>query len=502
MLVKQVRELGDLGVAPLWEPAQALERSVTGITIADMRNPARYLSPGKIVLTGLTWWRPHHSETAPAFVAAARAAGTVALIAGEGMHGHVPEELVEACRLHDLPLFSVPSTTTFGEILDRLYLLLWGDLRGSANAAALPAVVREELRDSVTSVAGIHDILTRACRGLGLPDLALVSATDRVIASSGPHTADSPGGTRVPVGAGGRSPFDGRWLRANQAVDVTQRPVLDELADLLSMRMRQHRQQPTEQATAAPELLTALDNGNTAAVTDILYRCGLPTTVEVVPLVVRIPGAPTTWAVDAANELLAASTAPFVACEAASGESVTFTAAPPHDLVRCMSESLPAMQNLVDGDPAIAVGLGPSADSSSLAEAVAGARYTATAAQRPGSEQQVRAVARMTSLPALLEGLPTSVSHAFQTHVLGPVINYDARKGTQLLQTLKTFLDHNASWSKTATAMHLHVNTTHYRIERVEALTGRQIADLNDRTDLHTALILYQQSKESTEMPK
>ncbi|MGW3402435.1 PucR family transcriptional regulator, partial [Streptomyces zhihengii] len=58
-----------------------------------------------------------------------------------------------------------------------------------------------------------------------------------------------------------------------------------------------------------------------------------------------------------------------------------------------------------------------------------------------------------------------------------------------LLETLETFLAHDCSWARTAEALHVHVNTVHYRVERIEALTGRDLSRLDDRADLRAALL-------------
>ncbi|HEX3786063.1 MAG TPA: PucR family transcriptional regulator [Pseudonocardiaceae bacterium] len=497
MLVKQLLELANLGVTPLWAPAPALERTVTGVNTAEMANLASYLSPGEIVLTALVWWQPRHPETARAFVSAAQAAGTVALIAGEGMHGQVPAELVEACRHHELPLFSVPQHTTFRAITDRIYRWLWADLRES-DAPVLPSTVKDELLEGITNAAPLDGLLATAAERLGLSDLALVSAADRVIASSGRHAAGGSRNTRVLVGPGPRSPLDGWWLCTSHAVTTRHRPLLDELAALLSTGPTRHRERLTEHATAATALLTALDAQHTAAIPGIVRDCDLPVDAELTPVVVRTAGASSTWALDATNELLAACAARFAACAAGPGESIGFTAAPLDEVVQRVREHLPTVQRLLDSGPAIpvpaviAVGIGPSADSRDLAPALAGAHYAAGAAeQRPASTTRVCAVSEMTSLGALLAGLPAPASDAFRASTIGPVIRYDAAKDTQLLRTLRTFLDNGASWTRTAAAMHLHVNTVHYRIERVEALTGRRVSDPRDQIDLHVALMLH-----------
>ena len=54
--------------------------------------------------------------------------------------------------------------------------------------------------------------------------------------------------------------------------------------------------------------------------------------------------------------------------------------------------------------------------------------------------------------------------------------------------TLRAYLHHDGSWSRTADALHVHVNTVRYRIGRVEALTDRDLGTTEDRTDVFVAL--------------
>ncbi|MFG2176230.1 PucR family transcriptional regulator [Streptomyces niveus] len=58
-----------------------------------------------------------------------------------------------------------------------------------------------------------------------------------------------------------------------------------------------------------------------------------------------------------------------------------------------------------------------------------------------------------------------------------------------LLQTLETFLARDGSWARAAEELHLHVNTVHYRIGRIEQITGRDLSRLDDRLDLRAALL-------------
>lgn len=60
----------------------------------------------------------------------------------------------------------------------------------------------------------------------------------------------------------------------------------------------------------------------------------------------------------------------------------------------------------------------------------------------------------------------------FVHDTIGPVIGWDADRGTDLLQTLRCFVQCNASPTRTARELHLHTNTVLQRLERISALLG------------------------------
>ncbi|MCW2882883.1 MAG: putative transcriptional regulator, PucR family [Sphaerisporangium sp.] len=55
---------------------------------------------------------------------------------------------------------------------------------------------------------------------------------------------------------------------------------------------------------------------------------------------------------------------------------------------------------------------------------------------------------------------------------IGPVLAYDRRRGTALVQTLETYFGAAASLSRTAERLHIHVNTVTQRLDRVGRLLG------------------------------
>jgi purine catabolism regulator len=72
--------------------------------------------------------------------------------------------------------------------------------------------------------------------------------------------------------------------------------------------------------------------------------------------------------------------------------------------------------------------------------------------------------------------------------ILGPLLAYDDAKQTQLVHSLRVFLEENRSWVRAASRLHLHKQTLVYRMERVEQLTSRRLNSTADVADLWMAL--------------
>lgn len=85
MIVSDLLDVADLRLRLAWGPPELLERPVTGVTSTDLQDPARYLQPGELVLSGLVWWQPDHpagQALAMRFATSLRSAGVAALLAG------------------------------------------------------------------------------------------------------------------------------------------------------------------------------------------------------------------------------------------------------------------------------------------------------------------------------------------------------------------------------------------------------------------------------------
>ncbi|MEU3609645.1 helix-turn-helix domain-containing protein [Streptomyces sp. NPDC035033] len=125
-----------------------------------------------------------------------------------------------------------------------------------------------------------------------------------------------------------------------------------------------------------------------------------------------------------------------------------------------------------------------------LGAAFAQARHALAAARAASpAEPRVAGLGDLDGLGMLLAGVPAGVRDAYRATVLGPLLGAGRGSGAMLLETLGAFLAHDCSWSRTAEALRVHVNTVHYRVGRIERLTGRDLSRLDHRADLYAALL-------------
>jgi hypothetical protein len=133
---------------------------------------------------------------------------------------------------------------------------------------------------------------------------------------------------------------------------------------------------------------------------------------------------------------------------------------------------------------------GPGWTVAGIGRALAQARQAGQIAALLGGGVRVVDAAGLGSVELLLAMAPALAREAFRASLLSPLLDYDAVHGTELVPTLRVFLDCSGSWTKASDAMFVHVNSLRYRIRRVEELTGRDLGSLADQAALLLALRL------------
>jgi sugar diacid utilization regulator len=79
----------------------------------------------------------------------------------------------------------------------------------------------------------------------------------------------------------------------------------------------------------------------------------------------------------------------------------------------------------------------------------------------------------------------------FVRGALGPVLDYDARRGTELLPTLHAYFDSGGNLSRAKDGLHVHVNTVAQRLERIGALLGPDWSEPARALEIQLALRLH-----------
>ncbi|MFD3419807.1 PucR family transcriptional regulator [Streptomyces decoyicus] len=503
MHVQDLLQLDSLDLTLLWGEGPLLTREVSGVTATDLEDPARFLQPGELVLSGLVWWTPGDSRAkVDRFVAALHSAGATALLAGEETHGTVPDVLVESCRERGIVLVAVPAHTTFRAITEAVYLRQWGDLsRRPGEHHALPENVRSELAGLLAENAAPDALLDGAFAHLGGPPCYLLTATGRVIARTpaAPHLPaqraarelTSSAGTSLRID-GESGPYDGWQLHLRDAADAPPR-VLHEIAEVMAQYRHRVGLRQAAERRAADELIALAGAGtaDAAALEAALHDCGLPPTGPY-RVVAASGGEDGGQVVSALAEALRHSPGvPFAAGRIPGGEAVAVVRAHPGaGDVLPLGEPWPLVHACRPQTPLHAGVSGPVPAPDDLNSALDQARYALAAAraERPDGAR-VTSVEDLSTLGALLAGVPAVVRTAFSNRVLGPLARAGSTSHRMLLETLEVFLTHHGSWARTAETLHLHVNTVHYRIQRIESLTGRDLSRLEHKLDLQAALL-------------
>lgn len=491
LLVRSLVGMPELRLRPV-VGADLLDRPVTGLYGTELPDPARYLSGGELVLSGLLWHRT--DADCDTFVASLAASGVAALAAGPPEAGALPPALVEACERHGVPLLEVPVDLSFATITEHVVLELAAERVGAAGAQL------DRHRRLLTVVADGGDLAELIAAGaaeLGAPCLVL-ACTGHVVA--GPEPDDPAflvrefllaerlprvvrGVTLLPVAARG-GPRLTSWVLVVSG-DRTRDEVAAELASLVGVeRARVVQGREIENRAAGPLLRQVLAGGDLSArVAAVGWDPDAPLRVVAASLSGGRAGT-TAGAAALLEEVLAAVTPRSLV--AGIGEEV-YALAPAGPWVDDVRSALRVLEPGL-GATRFLVGISSPVGHTGLRGAAEEASHARRLGERRTGRTRVVAGEEIAFHQLLLAGVPEELRGSLRRRLLGPVVDYDAEHGSDLLGTLRVFLDCSGSWTTAAGRLHVHVNTLRYRIGRVEDLLGADLSNFAERVDLYLAL--------------
>jgi PucR C-terminal helix-turn-helix domain/Purine catabolism regulatory protein-like family len=472
-----------------------LDRQVSGVNTTDLPDPSRYLSGGDIVLSGLMWYSG--PDSAERFVAALAQAGVAALGAGEAALGGVPEDLVTACARHGVPLFKVPVEVSFTSILNATSPTMW-----SERAAGLSTVLSRHRTMISALAAGKHltDLLPGIAAQLGLECWVLtitgrlragtstLSANDVLAVMSAFHRA-----SQLPVNIG-----EPHLLVHRAGGSVAQRldawcvasrggtaEAVEELVSLVELERASLDERLQVERRLTAQLLGAVRWGtDTSTIRAHMTSCGLAADAAFLVVAMALSPAPATVALGVLSEICQTTAAIHDGLAVAVVPSSTDPAVQVAEMRKALATVEPGLRG---GRLAIGVSsVGTSADA--MADALDQAVNMARLAASQSKSAWMVANDEVTTHRLLLACIPAQTRQIFHDRLLGPLLAYDRQRKTELVPTLRAFLDASGSWEKCATQLHIHVNTLRHRLKRVEQITGRDVNQFDDRVDLYLAL--------------
>ncbi|TNC22486.1 PucR family transcriptional regulator [Amycolatopsis alkalitolerans] len=474
--VKTLLEIPELRMR-LRTGSALLGREISRIYVTELPDPSRYVSTGELVLSGLLWWRePGDAED---WVSSLARAGVAALAASGADTDGIPDDVVRACAQHRIPLLEVPADLSFAVITERVVLALAAD-RGrepsgarkrllSTADAPLPVLLRqgaEELRAACWVLSGTGRVV-----GGTTPEAPPVEwfMPDRERTIRDEYTL-------LPVG--GR--FAIPWILAVRTPETDD--LADELAGLVSLARARAEQVRQMADRAAAPLFAALAGGG-GDLAAALASSGRTDPVRVV--VARTQDGE--LAPELLAELLAETSASFGAVGEDAYGIVEVDEHWPAHWASIARERLSTVERFVDLS-GVSVGLSGPVMVDGLRGAAQEALYAVEVAARRGERSAVVAGEDVAVHRLLIAGAPDELRRSMRERVLGGLLAYDAAQGTDLVRTVRVFLECSSSPTAAAKALHVHVNTLRYRITRASELLGLDLNDFATQVDVYLAL--------------
>lgn len=491
------RELGLIRVSG--DDADSAE--ITFVVTSELARPGEWLSGGEAVLTtGIGV--PPDDDGRRRYVAELVECGAAALGFGLGLrHDEVPLALVEAAEHHGLTLFAVPLPTPFvavaKTVTDRLAelqyeaVLLASRAQPRMTRAAVsggPSALLRELSVACTGAVVLLDTQIRVVDTYpsGLAGEVIESVVELVTRDA--ETAVSSVSTEeIGVVVTQSIRVDKRvhgHLGVVFAADPrpTDQVLIGHANSLLALDFekprRLHLQQSRIHSAALRILLsgtvdlgmardvviTAADDRDEVRVLTVL---DLPTDIEAITRVL--------------DDALVAAARPVFLLEDSAALLVLVRGSDTVEFAGRLFEPLTPGRRR-----GLRIGLSSAHRIDDLPAAVEQSRMAAASAVRRGHPEEASALAgrALLSFPEsrrVLDGLADIL--------VAPVVEYDTQNGTELLPSIRAYLEANGQWEAAASALGIHRHTLRGRIARAEEVLGVDLSIARVRAELLLAII-------------
>lgn len=480
-----LRLLTDHSSAP-----EVLARPIRWVATSELVDPTPYLHGGELLLTtGLGL--PRGDAALRAYAQRLVGAAVVGLGYGIGLvTDSVPARLLAAAGEHGLPVVEVDQPTPFIAISKAVADVLAADQvadlrRGFTGQQALtraavtggPRAVLARLAATLRGWAALLDadggIRHLAPAGARAAAGAAAAEVGRLRRHRPAAVSVVRGDTHLVVQPLAHTSVRRGFLAAGTArpPTPTDRSLINVAAALLSVDLEQTRM---EQAMARTDALVRLALEDARPPADLLADLGGALLTRPDAHVVVLTGEPaalTDIRLDVVAEL-----GEDVITAIVEGALIAVTAS--------TRERDAVLRAVVAEQAPVAAGTSRTAGRG-LVTAIHEARQAATAAAR--LTPPVLDYAQLSSAGALRLIDPPALS-AYSDSVLAPLDEYAAGTGIDLVGSVAAWLSHHGQYDPAAAALGVHRHTLRYRVQKVEALLGRDLSTVDARMELWLAI--------------
>ncbi|MGW4485970.1 helix-turn-helix domain-containing protein [Amycolatopsis sp. NPDC004368] len=335
-----------------------------------------------------------------------------------------------------------------------------------------------DLPEVAAEVAGVlrGRIAVHDASGELLAGSALSFSSPAVVSSLGSGRAESTADTWVCAVRAGQELLGSLTLAGRPELAGADRRLFERAAVVTALLLMLRRSVAQAEDEVRGELLTDLltsPERNPASLTARARRLGVDLSAPHVVLVAHAPGI--------SRRGLASACARHGDLVGVHAEQVVALAPPEVAAAKVARE----LKSVVDC-PVTVGAAGPAAGPAALASAYAEAVRCVSTLLALGREGDGAAMAELGFLGVLL-GRHADLS-AYVTATLGPVLDYDARRGTDLVGTLRAYFAAGGNLARAKDELHVHVNTVVQRLDRVSALLGEDWREPERALEIQLAL--------------
>ncbi len=520
--------------------AEALDRPVRWVHIAEIADIAKLINGGELLLTtGMGIDRAAVAQRR--YLAEIADAGAAGLVVELGRaFGEIPPAMVQAAVQRGFPLIALERETRYIEVTEAVHRAIISDQYELLRQAE---AISRDFTDLILSGADIRQIIERLAEILGNP-VVLADAAQHVVELAGrgavlalweeharlAHAEVERGrvhraGTDPSTPASPDEPkcmWVGIWLRheewgrvhvleTDRTLDEITGLVLDRAGAALGLALLAQKDAAHLAGRAGSALLVDVLAGRHGSVAEFGRRArslGVDLTGgRLVALVVEA----TSLAELARRNALAEQERQRIRlgiadeirraarerqCAALVGHDgdrvLAFVAVPGHDSVPPILEDIveTAARRIraADASLVLAAGTGREVAASSLQRALEEAVEALSFARKAGGRRTVHHFAELGTYQLLVRLAQDPELARFVEAELSPLLEHDARSRAKLMPTLRSYLDHAGHKAQTVRALRVQRRTLYARLARIERILGRDLGTQDTRTRLTLAI--------------